>query len=249
MSNITVITPNNSGNGWGVVAYTYFQLFHYFFFYRWSKKQYYATLSCGPLHPSAGEWRECDADFACARDWQLLTWRQAPPTGGWVFTHGCNFRFTSTQKLTYLVFTLIVHVGCQLSFWLENLYFVSEVLFWNKFFFQYFYSSKIFKPYFFFYLSINWGVTFYFYLSTQYQYFAQHCFFVYSDNLLAHRTFKPLRRKVSSLGDTFNIRLQIETLKKNWKFSSLSFTLEHLSSIVRWSNLLDSGGIERKLHM
>ena len=162
---------------------------------------------------------------------------------------GLYFRFTSSQKLEYLVFTLIVHVGCQLSFWLENLYFVSEVLFWNKFFFQYFYSSKIFKPYFFFYLSINWGVTFYFYLSTQYQYFAQHCFFVYSDNLLAHRTFKPLRRKVSSLGDTFNIRLQIETLKKNWKFSSLSFTLEHLSSIVRWSNLLDSGGIERKLHM
>ena len=85
-------------------------------------------------------------------------------------------------KLEYLVFTLIVHVGCQLSCWLENLYFGSEILFWEKNFFQYFYSSKSFRPYFYlskifrpyFYLSINWGVTFYFYLSTKYQYFAEH---------------------------------------------------------------------------
>ena len=33
---------------------------------------------CGPFHPSAGEFRESEVDFACARDWQLLTWRQAP---------------------------------------------------------------------------------------------------------------------------------------------------------------------------
>ena len=47
---------------------------------------------------------------------------------------GFSYKGESKFKLEYLVFTLIVHVGCQLSCQLENLYFVSKVLFWKKFF-------------------------------------------------------------------------------------------------------------------
>ena len=43
--------------------------------------------------------------------------------------------------------------------------------------------------------------------------------YVYSDNLPAYRTSRD-----SFLGATFNKRLQIKTLKKNCKFSSLSLT-------------------------
>ena len=179
-------------------------------------------------------------------------------------THGCNFQFSSSQKIEYLA-----GIYSYRTYWVAVVMLVREFTFCfrstfleRKTFFQYFYSSKIFSQYLhvylsnifrpYFYSSINWGVTFYFYLSTQYQYFAQHCLYVYSDNLLAHRTFNPSKKVVHgrcSIGDTFKIPLQIETLKKNWMFSRLSFTLDHISSIARCSNLSVSGGIEWKLHM
>ena len=68
---------------------------------------------------------------------------------GWerVNTQGCNLWFTSSQKLEYLVFTIIVHVGC-----------LFKVLFWKKFFFSiYFCLSKIFRPYFYFYLKVRFS--------------------------------------------------------------------------------------------
>ena len=127
-------------------------------FYRQSKKK--RGVPDHSIHPLESGERESDLDFACARDWQLLTLRQATQSSGRLFTHGCNVRFRIFRIYSYRTCWLsVVMLVRQFIFCLRNT-FLEKV-----FFFQYFYLSKIFRPYFHFYLSKIFRPYYYFYLS------------------------------------------------------------------------------------